>query len=90
MKHLQLMSEIMMKDQMLSSYDKEQGKDVCSQHLFFFFFLCFLGPHLWHMEIPRLIRAVAAKPTPEPQQCRIRATSATYTTAYGNARSLTH
>ena len=29
-------------------------------------------------------------PMPEPQQCQIRATSATYTTAYGNARSLTH
>ena len=21
---------------------------------FFFFFFCFLGPHLWHMEVPRL------------------------------------
>ena len=28
--------------------------------------------------------------TPQPQQRRIRATSATYTTAQGNARSLTH
>ena len=27
---------------------------------------------------------------PEPQQCGIRATSVTYTTAHGNARSLTH
>ena len=21
---------------------------------FFFFFFCFLGPYLWHMEVPRL------------------------------------
>ena len=27
----------------------------CSQvNLFFFFFFVFLGPHLWHMEVPRL------------------------------------
>ena len=32
-----------------------------------------------------LVRAI-----PEPQQCRIWATSATYTTAHGNAGSLTH
>ena len=37
-----------------------------------------------------LIRAVAAKPMPEPQQHGIRAVSATYTTAHGNARSVTH
>ena len=36
------------------------------------------------------IGAVAAKPTPEPQQRGIRAASATYTTAHGNAGSLTH
>ena len=30
------------------------------------------------------------RPTPEPQQRRIRATTATYTTAHGNAGSLTH
>ena len=28
--------------------------------------------------------------TPKPQQCQIRATTLTYTTAHGNARSLTH
>ena len=32
----------------------------------------------------------AVRPSPEPQQCRIRAASATYTTAHGNAGSLTH
>ena len=30
------------------------------------------------------------QPTPEPQQCGIRAASATYTTAHGNTGSLTH
>ena len=29
-------------------------------------------------------------PTPQPQQCRIQNTSVTYTTAHGNAGSLTH
>ena len=36
------------------------------------------------------IGAVAAKPKPEPQQCRILAASATYNTAHGNTRSSTH
>ena len=35
-----------------------------------------------------LIRATAEPP--EPQKCQIGATSATYTTAHGNTRSLTH
>ena len=54
----------------------------------------FLGPHLWHMEVPRLNRSYSYKPTPQPQQqkiwpfCRFR--SVTYTTAHSNARSLTH
>ena len=29
-------------------------------------------------------------PTPQPQKCQIQAASATYTTAHGNAGSLTH
>ena len=29
-------------------------KPFLSQFLFFFFFLSFLGPHPWHMEVPRL------------------------------------
>ena len=44
----------------------------------------FLGMHLRHMEIPRL--GVES----ELQQHQIRAESATYTTAHGNAGSLTH
>jgi len=45
-------------------------------------FFFFLGQHPWHMEVPRF--------TPQPQQHRIQAASATYTTADGNTRSLTH
>ena len=37
-----------------------------------------------------LIGAAAAKPMPEPQQRGIRASSANYATAHGNAGSLTH
>ena len=54
------------------------------------FFVCFglLGPHLWRMKVPKL--GVESEPMPQPQQCQIRAESVTYTTAHGNARSLTH
>ena len=54
-----------------------------------FFFLYILGPHPWHMEVPRL-GVQSVWPLPEPQQCQIWAASATYTTAHGHARSLTH
>ena len=36
------------------------------------------------------IGAVAARPTPEPQQCQIQAVSVTYPTVHGNARPPTH
>uniref|UniRef100_A0A4X1VQB1 Protein-L-isoaspartate(D-aspartate) O-methyltransferase n=1 Tax=Sus scrofa TaxID=9823 RepID=A0A4X1VQB1_PIG len=44
--------------------------------LFFFFFCLFvlLGPHLWHMEVPRLgvqSRSCSFRPQPRPQQCQI-------------------
>ena len=44
------------------------------------------------MEVPRLgaIQSCSCQPTPEPQQRGIPATSATYTTAHSNSRSLTH
>ena len=35
-------------------------------------------------------RSCSCRPTPEPQQCQIQAMSAVYTTAQGNAGSLTH
>ena len=37
-----------------------------------------------------LNRSYSCWPTPQPQQCQILATSVTYTTAHGNAGSLTH
>ena len=59
-----------------------------------FFFSLFFGLHLWHMEVPRLgvksYQSYSCRPMPQPQQHQIRAVSAAYTTAYGNARSLTH
>ena len=58
--------------------------------LFFFYFLFFLGLHLRHMEVPRLGSnwSCSCRTTPQPQQRQIWATSATYTTAHGNARAL--
>ena len=53
---------------------------------FCFFFLVFLGSHLQHMEVPRL----GVKLELQPQQRGMQAASAAYTTAHGNARSLTH
>ena len=54
----------------------------------FSFFVClFLGPHLWHMEVPR---SCSCWPPPHPWQCLIWAAFATYTTAHSNTRSLTH
>ena len=59
----------------------------------FFFFWSFLGPLGRHMEVPRLgveNWSCSRWPTPQPQQRRIRAASATYTTAHSNAGSFTH
>jgi len=39
-------------------------------------FIYFLGPHMWHMEIPglgELNQSYSCQPTPQPQQCRIQA-----------------
>ena len=60
--------------------------------LSFFFFFCFLGLYPRDREISRLgIKLELQLPAvPQPQQCGIWATSATYTTAHGNAGSLTH
>ena len=33
---------------------------------------------------------ISCQPIPQPQPCQIRATSSNYTTAHGNAGSLTH
>ena len=49
----------------------------------------FLEPHPQHMEVPRLgvELELQLQPTLQPQQHRIRAISATYTTAQGTIRS---
>ena len=47
---------------------------------------CFSGLHPWHTQVPRL----GVQSELRLQQRQIRALSATYTVAYGNAGSLTH
>ena len=58
---------------------------------FCFALFCF-RPHLQHMGAPRLgVKSeLQLGSTPQPQQCEIWAVSAPYTTAHGNAGSLTH
>ena len=57
-------------------------------------FFCSLGPHPWHMKVPRLgvKSSYSCQPTPQPQpqHHRIRTAFGTYTTAHSNTRSLTH
>ena len=45
---------------------------------------------IWRFPGQESNHSCCRQPTPQPQQLGIRATSATYTTAHGNARSLTH
>ena len=55
-------------------------------------FICFLGPHLRHVEVPGLgfEWSCNCQPTSQPQQRRIWAASVTYATACSNERSLTN
>ena len=62
---------------------------------FFFLFLVFLpfsraAPTAYGGSQARGPIGAVHRPTPEPQQCGIWAASETYTTAHGNAGSLTH
>ena len=59
---------------------------------FFFFFGLFRATTMAYggSQVRSVIGAVTPRPTPEPQQCRIWAMSATHTTVHSNARSLTH
>ena len=52
----------------------------------------FLTPYLQHMEVPRLglNQSCSCCPMPQPQKYGIPVASVTYTTAQGNAGSLTH
>ena len=60
----------------------------------FLFCFVFLGPQLWHMELPiwqgGLYHSYSCHPTPQPQLSQIWATCANYITAHSNARSLAH
>ena len=56
---------------------------------FCLFLSCSCG-NIWRFPGKGSNRSCRRRPTPEPQQRRIWATSATHTTAHGNAGSLTH
>ena len=76
------------------------GAILCLHFLLFFFFaFLWKQKNPWHMEVPRSrgrIGAIAASLhhscwfTPQAQQCQIPTASVTYTTAHGDAGSLTH
>ena len=63
---------------------------LMSPYTWLIFFFVFLGPHPWHMQVPRLGVESAVVPSRSPQQYQIWASSVTYTTARGNPGSLTH
>ena len=66
------------------------GPVLISNSSSFFLFLVFSGPRPQRMEVPRLgsAQSYSCQPMPEPQQCRIRAESVTYTTAHSNSQIL--
>ena len=55
-----------------------------------FLFLFTSAPAAWRFPGEGSNWSCSCRPTPQPQPRRIRAMSVTYTTAPGNARSLTH
>ena len=61
-------------------------------HIFFFFSFVFLGPHMQHMEVPRLGVELELQLLAYTTATAMwdRTASATYTTVHGNAGSLTH
>ena len=69
---------------------------LLSSFLFLSFFLFFFlvgggcSCSIWKFPGQGSNRSYNCHSTPQPQKCQIWATSATYTTACGNARSLTH
>ena len=73
----------------LRNYSIFPASRVCGRK--FFCLLSFQGciHSIWRFLRQGSNLGSCCQPTPEPQQCQIRATSATYTTAHGNAGSLT-
>ena len=49
------------------------GALIIPRQVFFFFSFFLLGPHLQHMEVPRLgvQLELQLRPTPQPQHCQI-------------------
>ena len=72
----------------IESYMEEAGGEKCAC----LFVFSRAAPSAYgHSQARGLIRATASHwPTSQPQQLRIQAESATYTTAHGKAGSLTH
>ena len=74
-----------------------ENREVIFIHFYFYFYFFCLFAISWAApaayggsQARGLTGAVAASLKPEPQQRGIRAAFATYTTAHGNAGSLTH
>ena len=75
---------------MVKSFTNSWG--FCSNILFFVLF-CFLELHPWQCgssQVRGSNQNYSCRPIPQPQQLGIQASSVTYTTAHGNARSPTH
>ena len=58
-------------------------------NFYYYYYFCFLVAY-GGSQTRGWNRSYSCWPTPQPQQCRIWSKSVTYTTAHGNARSLTH
>ena len=55
-----------------------------------FFWRGALNCSIWKLLNEGSYQSCSHRPMPQPEQCRIQATSATYAAAHGNPRSLTH
>ena len=66
--------------------------EIIKPLFFFFFFFCFLGSHLWHMEVSRLgVESELQFPAyTTAKETQYLSCICDYTTAHGNIGSLTH
>ena len=70
-----------------------QDISLANQTTFFFMCVCLrAAPTAYGGPQARdyIHQSYSFQPTPQPQKCKIQALSVTYTTAHGNARSLTY